>query len=48
MTKQKTKKNVSELDKKCQAALQRVNKHIDKLVARHLKEMALVVADNKK
>ena len=47
MTKKKIKTD-TELDKKCQAALKRVNKHIDKLVARHLKEMALVVTDSKK
>ncbi len=45
MTKQKTKKTVSELDKRCKDALTRINKHIEKLVDRHLKEMGLVVQD---
>lgn len=47
MTKKKIKTD-TELDKKCRAALTRVNKHIDKLVARHLKEMGIVVTDTKK
>ena len=47
MTKKKVKTD-TELDKKCRAALTRVNKHIDKLVARHLKEMGIVVPNNKK
>lgn len=47
MTKKKVKTD-TELDKKCNAAIKRVNKHIDTLVARHLKEMGLVVTDSKK
>jgi hypothetical protein len=44
MTKKKVKTE-TEIDKKCKAALTRINKHIEKLVDRHLKEMGLVVQD---
>jgi hypothetical protein len=44
MAKKKVKTE-TELDKKCKAALTRINKHIEKLVNRHLQEMGLVVQD---
>jgi hypothetical protein len=47
VVKKKTKTD-NELDKQCKAALARVNKHIDKMVAKHLKEMGLAAQDNKK
>jgi hypothetical protein len=47
VVKKKTKTD-NELDKQCKAALARVIKHIDKMVAKHLKEMGLAVQDSKK
>ena len=47
MTKKKDKTD-KELDRRCQAALKRVNKHIDKLVTRHLNEMGLATSSDTK